>query len=244
MRGLDGRFIPGEEGRGGDPTFSISNKPMPQQDIFAQATLALCSHSEIHPQQQEPSWHPSMLVAQVQLLQPHMRLATPAITTRSQGAQSMRPLVTGTVLPSEFAGQNRVQLLPAAAPKSHPCPAPRWRAASRAWAHSRARRGSGEVTTRHRVGNGVLALGHTVRAPAVRLQVAAGAKIWVPSSLQSGSAVSLPGRAAHPQPFGCRFALAANSANSKLHSHLWKGARIAKIRLANVFLEVRIPMQS
>lgn len=83
----------------------------------------------------------------------------------------------------------------------------------------------------------------------VRLRVPAGARIWVPSSLQSSSAVSLPGQATHPQHFGCQFASGANSANKKFLSRLWNRAGIAKIRSANVFkttnthlkLEPKIP---
>ena len=138
-------------------------------------------------------------------------------------------------MPSEFALQNGVQPLAAAAPKNQPCPALQWWAASKAWAHNRAAGGSEKVTAHHRGGNRVLALGHRVGAPDFRLRVLAGAKIWVPSALQSGSAASHPSRATHPQHFGCQFASAANSANSKFHSHLWKGARIAKIRLSSVF---------
>jgi len=97
---------------------------MPQQEILAQATLALCSHPEIHHHRRGHSSRSSVLAAQVQLLQPHTQLATPAIATHSQGTPNVPGLrwVMVTVLPSDSAVQNSGQPLAAAAPKKWPCP--------------------------------------------------------------------------------------------------------------------------
>lgn len=230
-----------------------SNELMPQQEILAQATLALCSHSEIittsrDPARVAPCWQHRSSYSSFTCDWPPLQ--SPPV--HREHKMSLALLGNG----DSFA--KRICCTKWGAAISCSC------SQKMAMSHSPVAGsqqslgtqqrcgGSGKVTALHRADNGVLALGHRVRAPVVRLRVPAGAKILVLSSLQSSSAVSLPGQATYPQHFSCQFASAANSANSKFHSHLWKGARIAKIRLANVFrnttthvkLEPKIPSVS
>lgn len=119
-----------------------------------------------------------------------------------------------------------VQPLAGAAPQKQPCPSEEQPAKSGHTAELQGPRKGDHPSQR---GNQELVLGHEVRAPAARLKVPAEAKIWVPSSLQSSSATSLSVQATHPQHFSHQFVPAVNSANSKFHSHLWKGAGVAQI---------------
>lgn len=89
----------------------------------------------------------------------------------------------------------------------------------------------GNVAACHSGDKGVLSPGHRVsghlwsRCESLQ-ERSSGSPSWLcgfPSQLQHA-----------PQRRGSGSASAASSANSKFHSHLWKEARITKIRLATV----------
>lgn len=222
---------------------------MPKQEILARATLALCSHSEIHHHQLA-----SLHADNTGPATPAWREAGHACSHHPFTGSTKHPwlcCVMGTGLLSGFAARNRVQPLAVAAPKNQLCPTLWWQAASKAWADSRAvgARERGPSITEGQRGVSPGAQSQRTCSQAVSPCRSQDLGPQLPAEQLS----SFPShRAAHPQLFNCQFASAANLANSKFHSHLWKGARIAKIRLANVFrntnthvnLEPKIPSGS